>query len=130
MGKLLLTLMLVLASTGALAEWTEVGRNHSSGMTQYADSATIQKTGKMVKMWDLIDYKSVVVFSGNRFISGKRQQEYDCEENKIRVLAYTQFIEHMGNGKVVFSSNDPNKWESVVPESMGEALWKIACGKR
>lgn len=127
MKRLLLGLMLLLAATAASAEWTDVG--DSDEFIQYVDRATIRRNGNFVKMWDLKDYKSTQTAAGESFLSTKSQQEYDCKEEKRRLLAFAWFSGQMGNGKVVFSNNDPAKWAPVQPGSIGETLWKIACGK-
>ena len=84
-------------------------------------------------MWDLTDYKIVRNSDfaiGNSYLSGKTQQEYDCKEEKVRRLAYLWFDGKMGRGKVVYSNgNVKDEWRPISPDSVSEALWKIACGK-
>ena len=48
MKKLLLTLMLAVVSTSAMAEWVEVGTTDSHLV--YADPASIRKVGDIVKI--------------------------------------------------------------------------------
>jgi hypothetical protein len=113
----------------ASAEWTWSGGNDQ--FNHYVDRATIRRSGNFVKMWDLFDYKTVQKAAGGEsYLSGKTQWEFDCKEEKSRMLAFTWFDEKMGSGKVVYSDNDTGKWAPIQPESIGEALWKIACGKK
>ena len=127
MKRLLMGLMLVMTATAASAEWTQSGE--SDIYIQYVDVATIRSNGNLVKMWDLKDHKTVEKSAGFSYLSDKAQQEYDCKEEKKRVLAFTWFAGKMGGGKVVYSDNDPGKWNPIYPGSNGEILWKIACGK-
>jgi hypothetical protein len=45
------------------------------------------------------------------------------------MLAFTWFSGNMGSGQVVHSDSDEDKWIPVAPESIGQLLWKRACGK-
>ena len=128
MKRLLLGLILLLASGAASAEWTRVDDNDL--FIQYVDRATIRRNGNFVKMWDLTDYKTVRTVAGVSMLSRKNQSEYDCKEEKLRALAFSNFSGQMGRGTAVYLANDPDKWEPIQPESVGEVLWKIACGKK
>ena len=130
MTMLLLGLMLGLTATVAMAEWSRVDSINDSIL--YVDTATIRRNGNLVKMWELIDYKTVQKAADvSPFLSMKSQQEYDCKEERTRMLAFTTFDRKMGSGKVVFSDgNARGEWAPVQPESIGELMWKIACGKK
>ena len=130
MKRLLLGLILLVTATVASAEWTVAERDDE--LILYVDKATIRRNGNLVKMWDLADYKTVQksAAAGEYYLSGKVQMEYDCKEEKKRLLAFTNFSGKMGSGKVVYSDSFPGKWSPISPGSVGEALWKIACGKK
>ena len=125
---LLMGLVLLMTAGGASAEWTPVGS--SEQFTQYVDRATIRRNGNFVKMWNLKDFKTVQKGASYSFLSSKAHEEYDCKEVTSRLLAFTWFDGQMGNEKVVFSNSDSGKWEPIEPGSIGESLWKIACGKK
>ncbi len=129
MKRLLLGLMLLMTATVAMAEWTGVGENDDS--IQYVDRATIRRNGNLVKMWDLRDFKTVQTDSGDSFLSSKAQNEYDCKEERSRILAFSWFSGQMGNGNVVYSNSETSmKWSPIGPGSIGEIKWKVACGKK
>ena len=130
MKRLLLGLVLLLTTTAASAEWDPVGENDL--FIQYVDRATIRRNGNFAKMWDLMDYKTVQKSTaGKSYLSDKSQSGYDCKEKKSRVLAFTWFDGQMGNGKAVsFNGNVRGEWSPIGPGSVGETLWKIACGKK
>jgi hypothetical protein len=81
-------------------------------------------------MWQLYDYKTVQTVAGDSLLSFKRYNEYDCTEARTRMLAYTWFSGNMGSGHVVYSTPDEQQWEPVVPRSINQALWKVACSKK
>ena len=133
MKRMLLGLMLLMTATAASAEWTFVSDTggDTDDYIQYVDRATIRKSGNFVKMWDLIDYKTVQTLAGESYLSEKVQNEYDCKEEKTRILAFTRFNRQMGNGKAFYNTSETSmKWRPISPGSIGEALWKIACGKK
>ena len=130
MKKLLLALMLALASTSALAEWTWAVEDTGIGITVYVDRVSISKTGNVVKMLTLVDFKAAQGKAKSKFLSQKEQGEYDCKEEKIRIVTFSQSNKNMGAGEVVFSGSVPSKWMPVAPGSANEVLWEIACGKQ
>jgi hypothetical protein len=130
MKRLLLITLLVLSSGPAYAEWVAVGGNDQIGMTTYLNPDTIRRKGDLVKVWQLNDFKTVQTVDGNSFLSTKKQREFSCAEERTRVLAATQFSGNMGNGTVVSVNSNEQKWEPVVPESIGQTLWEFACGKK
>jgi hypothetical protein len=126
--KYLLVLVILVASP-AYAEWTPISSNDE--FTTYVDGATIRRNGNLAKMWPLIDYKTVKKSNYDSYLSSKMQMEYDCKEEKSRMLALSWFSGQMGNGTVVYNNGAvEGKWSPISPDSIGEELWKIACGKR
>jgi hypothetical protein len=130
MTRLLLIALLVLSSGPAYGEWVSIGGNDQIGMTTHVDPATIRRNSNLVKMWQLNDFKTVQTVEGNSFLSTKKQREFNCAEERTRILAATQFSGNMGNGQVVWNNSTEQKWEPVVPESIGHTLWEFACGKK
>lgn len=122
--------LMLLSSSPAYAEWVAVGGNDQTGMTTYADPGTIRRKGDLVKMWQLNDFKTVQTVEGNSFLSTKKQREFNCAEERTRILAATQFSGNMGTGEVVWRNANEQKWEPVVPESIGQTLWEFTCGKK
>ena len=127
-GLWFLITLLVLSSGPAYAEWVRA-LNHQTDPTLYVDSNTIRRNGTVVRWWELLDYKTVQTVAGISFLSMKVQREYDCVGEQIRVLAMADFSGNMAEGKVVFSDFTQSNWVPVQPESMGQTLWKAACGK-
>lgn len=147
MSKMVLILLLSLVSSTAFAAWLPIASVHSQEspetQTAYVDPATVHKNGNLVNMVVLVDHQSglshgveskldKLFFKGKGDItkSWKVQDEFDCKDKKLRMLSYTAYSEHMGNGDVVPNDVVANQWERVMPGSIGDALWKYACEKR
>ena len=132
MKKILVLLLLMVFSTSLFAEWTRVGSSDDGEQTTYIDLETIKRKGNKVKIWSLFDYKTVRKLEHDRYLSRVIHQEYDCEEETLRILDVYWYSGNMQrNGKVV-SSNTNIKDEaiSIIPASVNEHLFKLACGKK
>ena len=128
MHKVILMLLLAVASNNATAEWVAVGSNKNTAI--YADPATVQRAGNMATMWHLTDFRTDQKDMGEKYLSAKDQNEYDCKEAKSRRRASSQHSDNMGKGKVVYSDSFTTRWKPVPPDSGIEILWKFACVKR
>ena len=108
--------------------WTRIGGGDSS--TVYVDLTTIRRSGNMVKMWSLNDFKSVQdIGHGRPFMSLTSQNEYDCKEERSRQLYFTSHTEKMGNGAIAFSSTEITKWYPVPPAGGLRVSWDLVCNK-
>jgi hypothetical protein len=106
LGFASLITLLVSSSGPAYAEWVSIGANNHRGRTVYTDPDSIRLKGDLVKMWELSDFRTIQTVSGDSFLSRKAQKEFDCVEERARVLACAGFSGNMGSGNVIFSSND------------------------
>ena len=127
MKKALLTLMFIVVSSSAMAEWVPVDSS-KRGIT-YVDTATARrKAGNKVKIWELVDYKTVQRSTDFQYNSAMFQTLYDCKEKQYKLLYSSFHSENMGGG-VVRTNNNPSKWALVSTDSIVEGLWKFACKK-
>ena len=127
MRKAIFMLYLAVVSGSAWAEWVEVGV--SDTQTVYADPATIRKKGSMAKMWTLYDNKRPEVHENKPYMSLLVQEEYDCDDEQTRPLSMTFSPENMAKDRPISSGSVRGQWTPIAPRTMGEALWKFACGK-
>ena len=128
--KLLIAALLAVFSTNVLAEWTRLGS--ADNVTIYADLSTIRKSGDKVKMWHLMDEEVVKIDKndGTRYLSQASQNEYDCKEETARRWALVWYSRNMGHGEVVYTSGAMHEEpRPVPPDSVLEALFKLACAK-
>ena len=129
MTRLFLITFLLLSSGPAFAEWVQVSGRDEEGKTVYVDPATIRRNSNLVKMWQLQDYKTVQTVGGIRFLTAKEEWEFDCAEERSRVLALKEFSGNMGSGTVVYTNSQVGNWLPVMPGSTGKTVWKVACSK-
>jgi hypothetical protein len=114
-------------------EWIAVGVTGPSdeGFVTYAGPATISKSGDTVRMTSVIDSEAVNdAASDRRRVSWKDEWEYDCLGKQYRLLQFREYSGRMGTAEKMFSHTmPPILWLPVKPGSVGEKLWKIACGE-
>src|SRR5437773_3725537 len=109
--------LLVLSRGPAYADWVETVQNDQAGVTIYVDSDTVLRKGDRVKVWELIDYKTIQTVAGTSYLSARVQREYNCAGDLQRTLALTKLSGNMGTGKVILTNSDEQKWEPVDPGS-------------
>jgi len=122
--------VLLLSVGPVCAEWVEVVANDEVGMTVYVDPDTIHTEGNLVKVWTLFDYKTIQTIVGGPWLSSKTQRQFDCVEERVRVLGFITFSGNMGSGEAVNSNSDEQQWRPIEAGSVDQALWKVACNKK
>jgi hypothetical protein len=128
--RFFLITLLMMSSAPAYAEWLWASANDIQGLTIYVDPDSIRRKGDLVTLWQLYDYKAVQTVAGNSFLSSKAQRQFDCGNQRTKLLAFTHFTGNMGNGNRVMTDSDEAEWKSVTPGSVGHVLWRFACSKR
>ena len=127
LSSAILILFLVTISNHAIAEWINISTN-GNGSTIYADPTTIQKLGNRTKMWVLFDYRKAIIKSGDKIMSIKKHEEYDCNKSQTRLLYLSKHSGRFTEGKVIYVNDIPNnEWVPVIPGSIPEDLWRYAC---
>ena len=126
MKNLLLTLVLAVVSSSAMAEWVKVSEDKL--VTAYADPTTIRKLGDKVKMWVMWDHLTAKVVNSKPHMSTRVQKEFNCKEETTRQIYASAFTDNMGRGDLI-NNEGGREWEPVAPRIHDEALWKFACGK-
>jgi len=122
-------LLAIVACAGAPPDLIRVSETESDGIrfVTYADRATISKTSNTVRMSSVIDPE---VADDRRRVSWKDEWNYECQDKLIQPLRFVQYSGKMGAGEELYSQSVPIMyWLGVVPGSVSEKLWKIACGK-
>jgi hypothetical protein len=130
LGFWLLITLLVLSSGPAYAEWVEIDSSDSNGgYTAHVDPDTIRRKGDLVKMWYLFDYKTQQTMRNGSYLSERAQGQFDCAEERFRLLALMYSSGNMGIGNTIYTDLNEGKWAPVAPKSIGEVMWKAACRK-
>ena len=102
----------------------------------YYDPKTIRRDDDRVMLWQLTDYRwmqgnapfGMFMMSPHRFFSTKTHKEFDCAHNRVRLLASSEFSQHMGTGIQNAVLVEQGDGQPVEPGSINQALWEVACG--
>src|SRR4051812_19899724 len=126
------TAALLCACIGSASAAWERAAAMDDGMVIYFDAATAQKTGDVVKMWGLLDYKTPETDAGGKpYQSVKLLQEFDCKAAQGRTRYYSFHSAAMGGGQLVHSEARPEaEWLPANRAKPGEILWKAACVRK
>jgi hypothetical protein len=128
-----LLLLLLVISSPAVAGWVRVGGNSNVGV--YADPATVSVSVKnrFATMSSLLNFSNVQTersIGGKPYRSQKDTREYDCINERQRLLRFSLRADFMLGGELVRSKADDGEWHGVEPGTLGAALLKLACGKK
>jgi hypothetical protein len=131
--KIFVAGLLVIISNGANAEWTQVGGSSDGDITTYVDLSTIKKSGNTVKIWRMLDSKTIerIDSSDPGHLSTQSRIEYDCQEETSTILSLIEFSGNMGKGSIIYSftNKNPNDKQQIRPQSLNRTILEIACGK-
>jgi hypothetical protein len=128
-AKRALLALLGAACAGAVAaDWTPVAPDNGI-YAAYADRSTIRRDGAIVRMSGMYDFaKGDFTPEGMPYYSTTTEREYDCQERRVRLIAYADHSQRFGAGAVVTATRGaPRRWEAIVEDSLDLAFWKIAC---
>jgi hypothetical protein len=110
-----------------LAKWSVV--DNREAFTIYAETGTIRRAGNIAQMWDMSDAKAGRVLGGiKKSVSSKMEREYDCSRQQMRMLYVSWHSANMGGGEIVGSDATPGSWQPTMLGTIGDRLWRIACG--
>jgi hypothetical protein len=132
MTRLLLVTLLVLSHGPVAAEWVAVTKDDlvPGLQTVYIDPGSVRREGNLATLWQLTDYTWMQGGrKSTRFLSTKTHMQFDCAEKRLRLLAFTYFLGHMGTGRPAHGYVDQDTWLPIEPGSLNHTLWEVACGK-
>lgn len=131
MARFLLLLTLLCGAPAVFADWIKMGGNDS--VDAYMDLKLLEKKGNYVMSWRLYDYRSPQKTpSGKTFRSAATMDVTHCADRTDAMTSFIQYEQPMGKGDIVASNKLPqSQWEikRITPNSIGEALAKVACGR-
>jgi len=132
--KRLLFVVLITVCSVSWAGWERIGTSDEGGLTVYVDTSTIRKNGAISRMW-FVDNCSKVQTNpiGDRYMSDKSLRAFNCRDETFAIISLVRYSGSMGQGNVVRSATFQEReleWSPIVPETVGETKWKIACGKK
>ena len=122
MIKLAMALAVASFTYGATGEWVKVSEN--SEIVFYLDKATIRKDGDFRRAWVMQDLKTR---DTDGELSRRILDEYDCKNERWRILSISTHSQGMAKGDILVSSSYSGGWNEITPETAAETKLKMAC---
>ena len=122
---LLLLLLLLTCPTASAQEWIKV--TELEGDQYFFDTNSIRKTGDIRRVWTVINYKSK---NAKGALSSRGLHEYDCKEERFRVLATSSHGEPMAGGKLIDSWNQVSDWGYIPPGTIAQTMLTFLCAAK
>jgi len=123
MKKLFLVCLMMMLAGSAWAKWVMYDETETN--TFYYDPATIRKDGNMRQVWALLDWRKR---DKDGVMSHRLRYEYDCKQERYRLLAITTHSKPMARGETLLQNLD-TPWIDIAPATTAEAMFKIVCAK-
>ncbi len=131
MRKVMLLLLLAVASNAALAEWQLIDESSDGRIATYVDLSSVTKSGETVDMWTLSDSSEPIdLGEGIVFSSWKERIRYDCKNQKWLSLIRSAHSSSMGAGHNTYDVPVNDEWRELAPDSISAIAWKLACDKK
>jgi hypothetical protein len=126
--RALFVLPLAFGQTVQAAAWIKLFDEPDGGI-RYVDTQSIRKTGSVVNVWQMTDYKKNP--DGDPYLSTKFQVEFDCGKRMVRNLHFVTYSGNLGKGNVVYDRSLDAKWKPIVPGTIDAGIADhIACASR
>jgi hypothetical protein len=122
--RIILYFLIALVAAPARAEWVVV--SESNELVAYIEPSSIRKNGNFRKVWQVQDLKQR---DEHGAMSRRLLVEYDCKDERFRVLATSTHSEPMAAGKALVSVDIPSAWSAFAPATPAEDTLEIVCTK-
>jgi hypothetical protein len=122
--KTILLSLLLLATGSAWAAWVKVTTTGNGENTFYLEPDSFRKNGNLRTVWQVQDYKKI---RPDGTMSFRTKNEYDCKEERYRVLAASNHSENLANGRVISDFGSYESWIEIAPNTPSEVFLKIVC---
>lgn len=102
--------------------------NEKNGNKIYVDAASVEKNGIVRSFKVLTDIaEERKLPSGEVFRSAISVDEIDCETNRTRSVRFTLYEKPDGEGRPIFSKEDPNEWVTIISGSGADKNREYVC---
>ena len=126
--KYLLALVMLIASP-AWADWVEVAVSED-GVKSYIDPTTVRKDGNFRKVWLMDNFPTARNIGGvNGARSFRSRMEYDCKQERMRVLSISAHTEPNARGETLGQEYSPTQWADIPQNSAATAIVNRVCPK-
>lgn len=129
-SRYFISIVMFSTSPTVMAEWMKIANGNMLEPEQYIDTSSVKQTGPMAI------YRQVNVLSQGPGLRAKdiasrlSKYEYDCMNNKLRVLQSLEFSGAWATGEgivVKTTSLGLKEWRYLPPDALGRTTFEILC---
>lgn len=120
--RIILCFLSALVAAPALADWVAV--SESDELVAYIEPSSIRSNGNLRMVWQLQDLKQR---TEHGVMSRRMLVEYDCKDERFRILAIATHSEPMAGGKTLVIRDKPGEWSPFRPATPAEDTLEIVC---
>jgi hypothetical protein len=113
-----------LFTSGQAIAWEKIATNLNQDGDFYLASQSIRKEGNKRFVWELLNHPEG---SRDGYRSAKVQNEYDCSNNRFRLLYVTIHSEHFAKGTTQLMIQSPQQWNSIPRGTIGSIVKDYVC---
>lgn len=122
MKILILFFGLVVSNLSFGAAWMFVAESSDLDKDYYVDTESYKYNKENAKA--ILWYKRNVFSGLKEYTDTKTLIEYDCNNKKERYLAQSRYDI---DGNSLSQTNTPSTTMHIIPDTLGESLWEVAC---
>ena len=123
--KFFLLAFVMMIGSPAWAEWAKV--SSSNGTDFYIDFASVKAEGTKRTTWQLTNYSTPQSLVDVYYLSSRARVEFDCKEEKSRLLTITVFSMRNADGKPLITVDEPTKWSDIAPYTTARGILNTVC---
>ncbi len=128
MKQLFFVALMLLSSGPAYAEWVVIDTFEDE--TIYMDLDTIHRKEDLAEISVISDFNAAKhLQDGSRYRSARLLHQYNCIEQRFRLLAVTLFAGNMGNGAMLDALAKEGTWHPIHSDNVSRQLMELACPK-
>ena len=122
MRALTFALLIIAAAPAAAQEWLAFWKNPT--FDYYLDPESIRVNGHLRRVWSLMNWKKP---TGKGELSRRLLFEYDCTEERYRVLSWSWFTDGMATGTQFSGKSSAVEWQYIPPGDFHGNILKAVC---
>ncbi|MFL2980944.1 MAG: surface-adhesin E family protein [Methylophilaceae bacterium] len=128
--KKFIFLILIFFPALSFADWTLIPLDLDSDQIKaryFIDLKNLRSKGNKVRVWSMQDFNEPQVVGPHSYYSVKSLSEFNCNESKIRILAYSIYDSNMAKGEKLISKGSPFSWENIKKDTVNSIYLDLAC---
>jgi hypothetical protein len=108
-------------------EWKLIHTDNIQGINFFISLGDFSLVNGKTRMWVMESFEQLQQVQQLKYNSNKSLVQFDCESNKMRILAYSLHKSHNASGNAIFNKNVALDWSKIKQNSLNKAYQDIAC---